>query len=156
MGKFGFDLIFDLGGQGQSLHKTIGTLTKLFCTFDPNLVILAWTGVELSCRQASDWYTESHTRTHTHTKMQATTIPKGQNWPRVKTGQVDSTPTSQITSVISPYKFMSKVKPIGHIWGPEFNWYVCFFALWQSYHFGLGIANSMVKVKTKIHQNLIR
>ena len=46
----------------------------MFCFSEPNLVILAWTGDELSCGQASDW--------HTHT--QATTIPGGQNWPRVK------------------------------------------------------------------------
>ena len=32
---------FDLEGQGQSPPKTIGILTKVFCTFGPNLVILA-------------------------------------------------------------------------------------------------------------------
>ena len=52
--NFDFDLIFDLEGHGQWLHKTIGTLTKLFCTFDPNLVILAWMGPELLLGQASD------------------------------------------------------------------------------------------------------
>ena len=30
-----------------------------------------------------DGHTDTHTYTHTHT--QATTIPEGQNWPRVKT-----------------------------------------------------------------------
>ena len=45
-----------------------------------NLVILAWTGDELSRRQASDYRT--HGRTDTQT--QATTIPEGENWPRVK------------------------------------------------------------------------
>ena len=49
----------------------------MFCFSGPNLVILARTGDELSCGQASDW--------HTHTQTQATTIPGGQNWPRVKT-----------------------------------------------------------------------
>ena len=34
----------------------------------------------LSCRQASD----SRTHGRTHRQMQATTIPEGQNWPRVK------------------------------------------------------------------------
>ena len=32
---------------------------------------------------------------------------------------------------------MAKVKPDGHIWALEFNWYVCFSFLWQSYHFWL-------------------
>ena len=34
----------------------------------------------------------------------------------------------------SKVKVMFKVKPIGHIWGLEFNWYVCFFVSWQSDH----------------------
>ena len=34
----------------------------MFCISGPNFVILAWTGDELLCRQARDWYT--HTRTH--------------------------------------------------------------------------------------------
>ena len=32
----------------QSTHKTVGILTKLFCTSGLNLVVLAWTGDELS------------------------------------------------------------------------------------------------------------
>ena len=32
---------------------------------------------------------------------------------------------------------MAQVKPNGHIWGLEFNGYVCFFVLWQSDHFWL-------------------
>ena len=69
---FDFDLIFDLEGQGQLLHKTIGALTKLFCTFDPNLVILAWMGLVLWCGQASDsdWHTDWHTDTHMHSHRQ--------------------------------------------------------------------------------------
>ena len=59
----------------------MGTQTKVFCISGPNLVILAWLGDELSCGQASDWYT--HTQTHRPTD-QAMTIPEGQNWPRVK------------------------------------------------------------------------
>ena len=39
-------------------------------------MILAWVGPELSCRLTSDWHTEWQT--------QAMTIPRGQNWPRVK------------------------------------------------------------------------
>ena len=34
--------------QAWSTPKIIGILTKIFCTPDPNLVILAWTGDELS------------------------------------------------------------------------------------------------------------
>ena len=64
---------FDLEGQGQSFHKTIVTLTKLFCTFDPNLVILTWTGPEL---QASDWHTDWHTYTHTDAGDDNTRRPK--------------------------------------------------------------------------------
>ena len=83
-----FDLKFDLEGQGASLHKIIEILNKVFYTFSPNLVIPAWTGPELSHRQASDWHTGWHT--HTHTQTQATTIPEGQNWPRVKMKKVKS------------------------------------------------------------------
>ena len=54
----------------------------MFCTYVSNLVILAWTADELSCGQASDWYTHTHTLTDTQTG--AMTIPEGQNWPRVK------------------------------------------------------------------------
>ena len=36
--------------QDQSIKKLIEILTHVFCTFGQNLVILAWTGDELSCR----------------------------------------------------------------------------------------------------------
>ena len=87
--NFEFEVKFDLEGQGQLSPKTIGTLTKVFCIFGPNLAILAWTGPELSRGQASDWHTYGQTdrQTDTHTQTQATTIPEGQNWPRVKTTQ---------------------------------------------------------------------
>ena len=77
--KFDFHVKLDLEVQGRSPPKRIGILTKVFCTFVSNLVILAWTADELSCGQASDWYT--HTLTDTQTG--AMTIPEGQNWPRV-------------------------------------------------------------------------
>ena len=64
------------------LVKSTGILTKVFCISDLNFVILTWTADELSCRQESDWYT--HTDTRTGTQMQAMTIPECQNWPRVK------------------------------------------------------------------------
>ena len=34
--------------------------------------------------RTSSWLTDRHTHTHTHTHTQASTIPEGQNWPRVK------------------------------------------------------------------------
>ena len=73
--NFDFEVKFDLEGQGQSPPKTIGILTKVFYTYGPNLVILAWTGDEL-LRGQTDWRTDGQT--------QATTIPEGQYWPRVK------------------------------------------------------------------------
>ena len=73
--NFDFEVKFDLEGQGQSPPKTIGILTKVFYTYGPNLVILAWTGDELS-RGQTWWRTDGRT--------QATTIPEGQYWPRVK------------------------------------------------------------------------
>ena len=61
----------------------IGILTKVLCTYVSNLVILAWTADELSCGQASDWYSNRNTHTLTDTQTGAMTIPEGQNWPRV-------------------------------------------------------------------------
>ena len=78
--NFDFEVKFDLEGQGQSPPKTIGILTKVFYIYGPNLVILADTGHELSRGQARDWHTDGHT----HRQTQATTIPEGQYWPRVK------------------------------------------------------------------------
>ena len=56
--NFDFEVKFDLEGQGQSHHKTIGISTKVFYTYGPNLVILAWTGDELSGGQ-SWWRTDA-------------------------------------------------------------------------------------------------
>ena len=47
--NFTFSVKFDLEGQGQLPPKTIGFLTKVFCTSVPNLVILAGMGNDLSC-----------------------------------------------------------------------------------------------------------
>ena len=52
----------------------------MFCSCGPNLVILAWTRDKLSRGQASAYRTHRHTDRQT----QPTTIPEGQNWPRVK------------------------------------------------------------------------
>ena len=54
---FDFKVKFDLEGQIQSPPKTIGILTKVFYTYGPNLVILAWTGDELS-RGQTWWRTD--------------------------------------------------------------------------------------------------
>ena len=77
--KFELEVKFDLEGQGQLPSKTIGTLTKVFRIFGPNLAILAWTGPELSHGQASDWHTDWHTHGHTHRRRR---------WqhPKAKTG----------------------------------------------------------------------
>ena len=48
-------------------------------------MILAWTGDELSRGQTSAYRTHRRTDGHTDRQTQATTIPEGQNWPRVKT-----------------------------------------------------------------------
>ena len=53
-----FDFLNDFEGEGQLPGqlpaKTIGILTKLFCTSGPNLVILASMGNELRCEQAQN------------------------------------------------------------------------------------------------------
>ena len=59
--NFDFEGKFDLEGKVQSPRKTIGTLTKVFYIYGSNLVILAWTGLELSRGQASDWHTDGQT-----------------------------------------------------------------------------------------------
>ena len=47
----------EIEDQDQSIPKLIVILTQVFCTFGPNLVVLAWTGDELSRRQAQNWVT---------------------------------------------------------------------------------------------------
>ena len=42
--NFEFEVKFDLKNQGQSPPRTIWILTKVFHTYGPNLVILAWKG----------------------------------------------------------------------------------------------------------------
>ena len=79
----GFKIENEIEDQDQSIPKLIGILTKVFHTYGPNLVILAWTGDELSRGQASDYRTHGRTDGRTHRQTQATTIPEGQNWPRV-------------------------------------------------------------------------
>ena len=66
---------FAIGGQAQLVPKTIGTLSKIFSIFVPNLLSQARTCDEILRRQTHDWWTHGHT--------QATTIPEGQIWPWV-------------------------------------------------------------------------
>ena len=74
---FYFEVKFDLEGQGQSLLKPIGILTKVFYIYGPNLVILAETGHKLSRGQAKGW----RTRTDTHTDRR-----RQRQYPKAKTG----------------------------------------------------------------------
>ena len=52
--KQDFENKFDLTCHAQSTPKTTEILTKVFSTSGPNLVALAWTGDELSRRQAQN------------------------------------------------------------------------------------------------------
>ena len=121
--NFDFEVKFDLEGQGQSPPKTIGILTKVFYTYGPNLVILAWTGDELSRGQTwwrTDWRTDGRT--------QATTIPEGQYWPRVKrcdrrtNGRTDGNKCSSsclnIGDRIFPCRCISIKKKSACLWDP--------------------------------------
>ena len=72
--NFDFEVTFDLEGQGQSPHKTIGILTKVFYTYGPYLVILRV--VSYRADKLGDGRMDGGT--------QATTIPGDQYWPRVK------------------------------------------------------------------------
>ena len=65
--NFDFEVTFDLKGHGQSPSNTQGILTKVFYTYGPNLVILAWTG------------DDAHARTHTDRRRQ-------RQYPKAKTG----------------------------------------------------------------------
>ena len=77
--NFDFEVEFDLEGQGQSTLKTIGILTKIFYTYGPNLVILAWTGNELLCGPTW-WRTDGRlTDGRTDRRMQ-------RQYPKAKTG----------------------------------------------------------------------
>ena len=52
--KQDFENKLNLTCHAQSTPKTIGILTKVFCTSGPNLVVLAWTGDELLHEQAQN------------------------------------------------------------------------------------------------------
>ena len=72
--KFDYQVKFGPEGQGRSPLQNNRDLIKVFCTCTPNLVMLAWTSVELWCGQARDWCTHTHghtaTQTHRHRQRQ--------------------------------------------------------------------------------------
>ena len=52
--KQDFENKLNLTCQAKSTPKTVGILTKVFCTSGPNFVVLAWTGDELSRGQTQN------------------------------------------------------------------------------------------------------
>ena len=121
---FDFEVKFDLEGQGQSPPKTIGILTKVFYTYGPNLVILAWTGDELSRGQASDYRTHGRTDTQTDAGNDNTRRPKlasgkkKSNPKQVLTmwGKVPTTDTKQFT-------YKGEIRGVfssAHVWQNDF------------------------------------
>ena len=52
--KQDFEIKLNLTYRARSAPKIIGILTEIFCTFGPDLVILAWTGDEISRGQAQN------------------------------------------------------------------------------------------------------
>ena len=75
-------------------------------------------------------------------------------WPWSPNGQDHIWPFIENSNV----KVMAKAKPIGYIWGLEFNRYVCFLFRGNQTIFGWDIWpwKFKVKVTMKIDQNLIR
>ena len=78
--KFYFKVKFDLDGQGPSSPKTIGTLTKVFYTLFPNLVILSWMGHELSQRQIKNWPRVKSETYHPSNSLSASTRQSTIQW----------------------------------------------------------------------------
>ena len=87
-GNFWFEVKFDLEGQGQSPPKNNRDLNQvrlhLWSKFvDPSLN--GWWVIAHSSKCLPHTQTDGRTDGHTDRQTQATTIPEGQNWPRVKT-----------------------------------------------------------------------
>ena len=72
--NFYFEVKFNLEGQGQSPPKTKGILTKVFHTYGPNLVILAWRS-----DRADNLTIDARTDGHTDRRRQ-------RQYPKAKTG----------------------------------------------------------------------
>ena len=71
------------GDSSLNGWQVIVRTTSKWCKIRLSSLIWPLTGEELSRGQTRDWHTDRQTEIHTHTQRQATTIPKGQNWPRV-------------------------------------------------------------------------
>ena len=69
-----FKIDFTLKGNVNCPLKTIATLTKVFDTFGSNLLILPWTGHDISRGQAYYWHMDG--RTHTHNNNTKTGLGK--------------------------------------------------------------------------------
>ena len=69
--KQDFENKLNLTCEAQSTPKTIGILTKLFCTSGPNLVVLAWMGNEL-------WYREAQNGVNSHFQVKFDLEGQGQ------------------------------------------------------------------------------
>ena len=76
--NFDFEVKFDLESLSQSTPKTIGILSNIFYAYGPNLVILAWTGDELS-RGQTWWRTDRRTDWPTDRRRQ-------RQYPKANTG----------------------------------------------------------------------
>ena len=83
--KFDFQVKFDLEDQSRSPHKTKRDLNQGVLHLCSKFGDSSLNGWRVIARQTRDWHTDRQTLTHT--QMQATTIPEGQRWPRVKTDQ---------------------------------------------------------------------
>ena len=66
----------DGDGDGGNGDGDGDILVEEFCDSGQNLVTLGWKRDELSCRQASDRYTQGHI----YTQAKTMTIHEGQNW----------------------------------------------------------------------------
>ena len=106
--KLGFKVKFYHEDQHQSIPITIRNLTKVFCTSGPYLVVLAWRGDELWCRQAQGWSTLSHTHTHIHGHTQTYTgnnntwrpkLATGKNWNATAEMPISVVPTTALVKV---------------------------------------------------------
>ena len=89
--NFDFEVIFDLEDQGKSPPQNNRDLSHLWSKFgDPS-----FNGWWVIARR-STWlpHTQTDGRTDTHRQTQATTIPEGQNWPRVKIHSFNKVPFS--------------------------------------------------------------
>ena len=75
-----FQAKFDLEGQGQSQPKTIRTLTKWFCIFCANLVVLAGTVMSYGVDKLG---VDGNTQTDSGNDN-----TRSQNWPLLKKTQL--------------------------------------------------------------------